>query len=71
MRILKELLSRSSLSGSRAEPSRLLPHLAVAVDEVLVGGEGGETHGASGVKLLGGDADLGAKSELATVGEAS
>jgi hypothetical protein len=36
----------------------------------LVAGEFAETHGAAGVELVGGDADLGAEAELATVGEA-
>src|SRR5699024_9400283 len=38
--------------------------------EPLRGGDLGEPHGAAGVELLGGDADLGAEAELAAVGEA-
>ena len=36
----------------------------------MVAGEFAEAHGAAGVELVGGDADLGAEAELATVGEA-
>ena len=44
--------------------------MSVAVHQILVGGQGEETHRATGVELLGGDADLCAKSEVPSVGEA-
>ena len=43
--------------------------LAVAVDDELEGGELPQAHGAPGVELLGGDADLGAEAELLAVDE--
>src|SRR5699024_6246773 len=44
--------------------------LAVAPDDVLVGAQLGQAHGAAGVQLLGGDAHLAPQAELAPVGEA-
>ena len=46
-----------------------VPGLPVARNDVLVGREFGEPHRAPGVELLGRDSDLGAESELASVGE--
>ena len=46
------------------------PHLPVAVDDVLHARELAQPHGAAGVELLGGDADLGAEAELGAVDEA-
>jgi hypothetical protein len=43
--------------------------LARAANDVFVSGKFLEGHGAAGVKLIGGDADLGAETELATIGE--
>ena len=48
----------------------LFPDLPLALDQVLVGGQGLESHGAAGVEFLGGDADLAAEAEDAAVGEA-
>ncbi len=47
----------------------LPPHLAVAGDDVFVGGELGEAHRAAGVEFLGADAYFGAEAELGAVGE--
>ena len=46
-----------------------LADMSVAGDDVLVGGQLLQTHGASGVELLGGDAHLAAQTELAAVGK--
>src|SRR5699024_11914346 len=48
----------------------LCADLAVAPDDVLVGAQLGQAHGAAGVQLLGGDAHLAPQAELAPVGEA-
>ena len=45
------------------------PYLPLAVDETLVGGEFLKTHRATWTKFLGGDAYLGTKTELGTIGE--
>ena len=45
------------------------PYLPLAIDEPLVGGELLESHRATGTKFLGGDAYLGTKTELGTIGE--
>ena len=58
--------------GGREAPSAryfLLPHLSVSVNNVFGAGELLQTHGSPGVHLLGGDADLGAQTELVAVGE--
>ena len=39
-------------------------HLSLAQHHILIGGQSGKPHGAPGVELLGGDADLGAQPEL-------
>ena len=44
--------------------------LAGAGDDVFVGGEFFEAHGAAGVEFVGRDADFGAHAEFAAVGEA-
>src|SRR5699024_11931758 len=50
--------------------SVLCADLAVAPDDVFVGAQLGQAHGAAGVQLLGGDAHFAPQAELAPVGEA-
>lgn len=47
----------------------ILSSLAGAGDDVFVGGDFGERHGAASVELLGGDAYFGSETELPAVGE--
>ena len=47
----------------------LLPNMALACDDVLVGGQLTQSHGTASVELLGGDAHFTAQAELAAVGE--
>ena len=47
----------------------LPPHLSLSVDEPLGGAQLLQAHRASGVELLGGNADLGSQAELEAVGE--
>src|SRR2546428_9355436 len=58
-RLLAMGLSRGSLA-----------HLPVAVDDVLLRGQLAQAHRAEGVQAGGGDAELGAEAELASVVEA-
>ena len=65
------LLRGRSRPVRRSVPGRfLVPDLAVAPHEVLVGGELAQRHRATRVQLLRGDPDLRAEPELGAVGEA-
>ena len=55
---------------SREENKKISADLSVSTDDVFVRGQRVETHGASGVELLRGDAHLAAKTKLPAVGEA-
>ncbi len=46
----------------RPSPRRSGPHMAVPLDDPLRRGQGGQSHGAAGVQLLGGDAQASAPS---------
>ena len=46
-----------------------LAHLSVALDEVFVGGELGQCHGASGMQLLSRYANLGSEAKLRPIGK--
>ena len=50
--------------------AELSANLSASVNEVLVGRQRVQTHGAACVQLLGGDTDLSAKAKLTAVGEA-
>ena len=50
--------------------AELSPHLTVSIDDKLGGGQVLQSHGAEGVQLGGGDADLGPQAKLVAVGEA-
>jgi len=54
----------------QTERHRLLPDLAVAVDDEFGSGQILQTHRAEGVQLSGGDADLGSQTQLTAVIEA-
>ena len=55
--------------ANRKIPSRLFSDLSVSINDIFGGGQGQKSHGASGMKLLGADADLCPKAELKAVGE--
>jgi hypothetical protein len=61
---------RAVASKAASPPPRSRLGLPVSPDAVLVARQLAQAHGAAGVELVGGDADLGAEAELAAVGEA-
>ena len=54
---------------AQVEISPLRANLSVSVDDVFGGGQFPQTHGASGMKFLGADADLRPESKLCSVGK--
>ena len=66
-------VTRNARRGSDARSSAAFrptrPDVAVAADDELPGRQLAQAHGAAGVQLLGGDADLGAEAELLAVDE--